>query len=375
MSLRAVLRALGRGSAWTVAKQLVAVTLVVAATVTFAIFSPSYRYAQSEGLRQASFDLWLNGPLESSSIAQLKALDANASYAAVVDFTPLYIDAGGRRSSVDNGRLFDDAASIPLVYPSSLRLGGAPFDDLQPDQIIIDSRTSDAIGVGVGATVVVGTLDGQGNQVDVTRTVASIVLGSAHLRASVGALIAPDWRSTLPADAAPYSSLFVATAHPDVFKSQADRSGGDLVVFERTDLLNTAVAQANELVDTTREISFLVIACGVLLVFVIRDLRALLALRSRAAAILIAMGVRPLRIAAAVLAEQLAVLTVALIAGTAIGLAWYGVAFHLPVAVNELGLLVASLAVLFLVAILATVLLVTRRLSSVPIAKLLFEGS
>jgi ABC-type antimicrobial peptide transport system permease subunit len=140
-------------------------------------------------------------------------------------------------------------------------------------------------------------------------------------------------------------------------------------------MLAGAIAQANQLVDRTREIAFLVLAVAVLILFVTRDIRAMLQLRARAAAVLIALGVRPSAIARAVIVEQAVVVAMAVTAGTAVGVALFLFGLHLPVPPTELGFLVLTMMVLVGTAVGAVVAFVTYRLSSVPVTRLLFEGA
>lgn len=375
MSIRSILRALGRRSIWASVKQLAAVTFVVTAAVTFALFSPAYRYAQSEGFRQAPFDLWVNGPIGAETLEDLRAIDPTGTYGAVADVTPRYLEAGDRRTVVSNGRFFADAVSVPLVYPGALRLAGKPFADIAVGEIIIDGQTADALGVGPGDAVDAVLLDTAGEEYRVTSVVGALVVTTAHLRSSIGGLLAGGWESAIPSDIPPFSSVFVATALPEAFDENVQTIDPDLQVIRRSDLLNDAIAQANQLVDRSREVFFLGMAMAILLVFVIRDLRALLQLRSRSAAVLIALGIRPGRIASAVVLEQLVLLAVSLAAGTALGVTWFTVGFHLPVPAADLGFLLATMVVLAAGALGSVIALVTRQLSTMPITRLLFEGT
>ncbi len=375
MGIRSILRALGRGSAWSLIKQVAAVTLVVTAATTFAMFSPSYRYSQSEGFRQAPFDIWVSGPLDESTISQLEVIDPSASYAAVADVSPRYLQAGDRRVPIANGRLFDQATAIPLVYPTALRLNGARFEDLQPGEAILDGQSADALGVGVGSDIVANVVAADGSYVDIPVKVASIVVTTAHLKASLGAILSDDWRIAIAPDIPPFSSLFVATQNPTAFEEWIAASGRELFLFKRSDLLSEAVAQANQLVDRSRELAFLGLASMILVVFIVRDVRGLLRLRARPAAVLIAMGVRPMRIATAVVVEQGLLLGTAIFLGATAGATWFVLGFHLPVPLEDLGFVIATLLILAAAALGVVVLSVVRELSSIPVTRLLFEGA
>jgi len=375
VGIRSILRALGRGSAWSVIKQVAAVTIVVTAATTFAMFSPSYRYSQSEGFRQAPFDIWVNGPLDDSTVSQLQDVDPSASYAAVADVSPRYLQAGEVRVPIANGRLFGQATGIPLVYPTSLRLAGAAFEELRPGEVILDGQSADALGVGVGSDIVANVVAADGSYVDIPVKVASIVVTTAHLKASLGAILSDEWRIAIASDIPPLSSLFVATESPSAFEDWIAASGRELFLFKRSDLLNEAVAQANQLVDRSRELAFLGLASGILVVFIVRDVRALLRLRARPAAVLIALGVRPMRIATAVLIEQGILLGTAIILGAFAGATWFVVGFHLPVPLDDLGFVIATLLILAAAALGVVVLSVVRQLTTVPVTRLLFEGA
>jgi hypothetical protein len=369
-----ILRALGRGSWGAALRQVVAVAVVVTAATTFALFSPAYRYVQSEGYRQASFDLWINGPIDMDALGALRGLDPGGTYATVSDISPRYLEAGERRAAVDNGRFFASASEISIVYPDALRIAGVPFDQLAPGDVVLDRQTADALGVTAGDGVTVSLLGSTGQERTFEVRIGAVVLASAHLRNAIGGVLTPEWRQAIPPDIPPYSSLFVITRDGMAFEEGVPAVGSDYQVFRRTDLLNDAVAQANQLIDRSREMVFLGLAAAVLAVFVTRDLRALLRLRTRACAILIALGVRPAAIARVIVLEQAVLLTVAITLGVGAGVAWFGLGFQMPIPAGDLGLAVTTFALLSGGGLVCVVLVVRRELERVPITRLLFEG-
>lgn len=331
--------------------------------------------AAGTGSATSTFDLWINGPLDQPLLDGIRAIDPAARYAAVADVAPRYLEAGGRRALVSNGRFFVDPEGIGLMYPGGLRLSGKPFGEIAGGEVIIDGATADAIGVRPGDQALASVIDGNGREVKLPLSIGSIVVTTSHLRSSIGGILTDDWRIAIPADISPFSSMFVVTADPSAFEARVGALKGELQVVRRSDLLNEAMAQANQLVDRARELAFLVLAVGVLLVFVVRDVRDLLRLRSRAAAVLIALGLRPATIARAVIVEQLALLALSITLGTIAGVAWFIVGFHLPVPVADLGFLIVTMVMVSAASLLAIVGLVTRQSSSIPVTRLLFEGA
>ncbi|MEW6583139.1 MAG: hypothetical protein AB1416_10310, partial [Actinomycetota bacterium] len=96
------------GSPWRQRlRRLGFVALTVAAAVNFGLFAPAYRYSRLEGLRLADFDLWVNGPMTASVASAVADLDSVAASAAIVDITPRYLEAGGQRAIVRDGRFAD----------------------------------------------------------------------------------------------------------------------------------------------------------------------------------------------------------------------------------------------------------------------------
>jgi hypothetical protein len=313
--------------------------------------------------------------MDDGTIAALRGIDPAASYAAVADVIPRFVEAGTKRALISNGRFFADRAGVGLVYPAALRISGKPFTDLLPNEVIIDGQTADALGVGPGDRIAAESLDLNGNEIKISATVASVVVSTAQLRASVGGLLTDQWRAIIDPAVPPVSSLFVATADTTAYERGVASTRPNLQIFRRSEMLAGAIAQANQLVDRTREIAFLVLAVAVLILFVTRDIRAMLQLRARAAAVLIALGVRPSAIARAVIVEQAVVVAMAVTAGTAVGVALFLFGLHLPVPPTELGFLVLTMMVLVGTAVGAVVAFVTYRLSSVPVTRLLFEGA
>jgi hypothetical protein len=370
-----ILRALGRGSLPAVLRQVVAVALVGTAATTFALFSPAYRYAQSEGYRQAAFELWVNGPLDDPAAEALHAYDPAARVAVVADVTPRFLEAGDRRVTVTHGRFFRAPDEIALVYPEELRVAGSAFVDLVPGEIILDQRTADALAVGAGDIVTASLLDNDGRELRMEVRVAALVLSTAHLGGSVGGILSPEWRRAIPPDIPPYSSVYLATGAGPAIERAVEAMGGGYQVFRRADLLHEAEARASQLIDGTREAGFLVLAAAVLAVFVTRDLRALLRLRMRACAVLIALGIRPGVVARAIMLEQAVLLSLALALGVAAGTAWFRLGFHLPLPVRDLGLVTATFGLLTIGAMVTLVLVVRRDLERVPVTRLLFDGA
>lgn len=374
MSVLSLRRALGRGTAWALVRQVAAVAFVAAAAVTFSLFSPSYRYVQAEGYRAAPFDLWVNGPFTEENIDRLDGI-LDASVLLVADITPRYLHAGDRKALVSNGRFFSNPELADMIYPQALNVDGASASALHGNEIILDSQTAETLGVAVGDEVQ-GNIQYPNGQVgDLTFRLATVVIPTAHLRSSLGGVLTPAVRAVVSADAPLISSAYISEADLANADTVVGSLGPDYQTFRRSDLLNAAVAQANALVDPIRELVFIALSGGVLLVFLIRDLRSMLQLRSRAAAVLIALGTRPSTIAATVIVEQLFLIAVGLVLGSLGGVAWFASGFHMPVPLAELGLVFGALGALAIAAVIAVTAVVTRRLSTIPINRLLFEGS
>jgi hypothetical protein len=375
MSWHTVVTALGRNALWPTAKRVTAVALVVAAVVTFSLFSPAYRYLQSEGYRQAPFELWVNGPIDDATLRSLRAIEPKAASAAIADVTPRYLESRGKRTVLNSGRFAANAADLALLYPNALLIAGSPPNRLEPGEIALDRETLEALDAHVGDVVGANFLDMGGTEFNVKLRVASEVITTAYLRSSIGGILTPEIDAAIASDIPPYSSFFVAPSDLAAFEAGVKGLHADLQVLRRSDLLDQAVAQANQLVDPFRELMFLLVSLAVLLIFLLRDLRAMLSLRSRAAAVLIGLGVRPSVVVKALLLEQLLLLGLGLIVGLALGTAWFVWGMRLPVPLQDWGLLAIAISGVVSSVTAMTVVLVMRQLAAVPVTRLLFEGS
>lgn len=109
-----------------------------------------------------------------------------------------------------------------------LRPKGARFEELQPGEVIQDGQSADALGVGVGSDIVANVVAADGSYVDIPVKVASIVVTTAHLKASLGAMLSDDWRIAIAPDTPPFSSLSVANRNPTALEEWIAASGREL---------------------------------------------------------------------------------------------------------------------------------------------------
>jgi FtsX-like permease family len=373
MRVAEILRALGP-SPWIGRLRRTAVAAItVAAAVNFGLFAPAFRSFQVAALEQAKFDLWVNGPMDEATMLKVVAAPASGASAPMVDITPRYLEHNGNRAVAENGRFADDAAALESIYPIGLLLEGEPVSALGDDGIALDRLLADSLVVAPGDEVVMNFMDGDGQEFNVTRTVRSIYGSSGPLQSSIGGLAVPDVLHVLANGGSRYSSVYQTASDPDALRTRlASSFGNDLQYFMRADMLNEARARANQVAEPVRELLLVALASLILVVVLIRDLNATMGLRSRQAAVLIALGVTPTRIARALALEQFGVIAAALAIGAVIGLILFG-QLHLPVPMADLWLVITYLAVMAVAASVAVIVVARRRLATVPITRLLFE--
>jgi hypothetical protein len=369
-----LLRWIGGGAWGARARRGVGIVVTVAAAVSFALFVPAARFAAIEGLRQARYDLWVNGPIDLELADELARVPGVTGSARVADITPHYLELRAQRAVVADGRFFDAAGDIELVVPSSLRLSGAPAAELAEDEILMDRQTQEALGARLGDRVDLDFVDPEGNHRRLTVRLAGTYESSGHLASSVAGLISPELIELTAHGGAPYSSVYLTTERPaDVRRAIEARFGAVVQVFDRRDQVREAEARANSTADVGRGLFVTSLAALVVAAIVYRDLLATLDLRQQRIAVLVALGVPPSRLMRAILIEQLLLLAVVVGLGVALGFVVFGLGTRLPIPWTEsLGLA----AVLALVAVVSTIVAIAAaryRLGRLPIVRLLFE--
>ncbi|HWP62266.1 MAG TPA: hypothetical protein VNO86_02215 [Candidatus Binatia bacterium] len=301
----------------------------------------------------------------------------NAREAArVADVTPHYLELAGRRAVVSNGYLFDSAASIGIVIPETLALVGPPYRDLRANEVLLDRQTAEILGARPGDHIDLDFVDPEGNHTLLSVILAGTYESTGHLTSSLTAIASPELLDVTSHGGTRYSSIYLTSDRPgDLRALIEERFGGIVQVFDRVSQIREAEARASVVGEPGRELFIAILAALVVAVIVHRDVAAGLAIRQQRMAVLLAMGVHPDRITWAVVLEEAGVLAGSLVAGAAVGYALFKIGTGLSVSGVDVVTVLGEFALIIGASSIAAILTTRRRLSRLPINRLLFETS